>query len=76
MKEIIKYECEICHYMYADKEYAVKCEQSHKKPDKLLECTDYESGKYEEYPRFIWVGAEGERACYKFFRVEGGNVWV
>ena len=76
MTEIVTYRCDICHIGYSNEELAIECEKSHKRPDRIVGCEEYVTGKYEGYPRYIWVGAGKERAKYKFNKVEGGNEWV
>ena len=67
MKQIQKYQCEVCHTEYAKREDAVACEKNHKIPKAIVE-TRYLTKAQDGggYPVTITVLMNnGERITYK-----------
>ena len=67
MKIIEKYRCEICNTEYADKKRAEACEQSHKRPAKIVKTRYLSVGQNEScYPISITVKMDdGKELIYR-----------
>ena len=68
MKEVIFYECELCHTQYKDKEKALRCEQNHHKPVRFEYCR-YHATKCSDdgYPDYIEIVFEDGK-CLRYHR--------
>lgn len=67
MKQVQKYQCEVCHTEYAAKEDAMRCEKNHKIPQAVVSARHSPQGQNGTgYPITITVRmSDGKDIIYK-----------